>query len=182
MKAELGQIGECIAAHRLKKLGYNVWTPKDFIRMVELAALYYTIEGECREEPKTPLTFTLATPAGYVTITYWQGRCLDAAGRPASLIEASVYAPCIKKCIETGLGRLLEVLKPHWRDLLQHKSALATIDLFAEKDGVLYAVEVKTNEGKLSKAQVEKTMVFTNFKHLAVRVYLQNPLVEIKTL
>ncbi|MEZ0319210.1 MAG: hypothetical protein ABWK05_04345 [Pyrobaculum sp.] len=182
MKAELGRLGECIAAHQLKKLGYNVWQPRDFIRIVELTALYYAIKGECIDEPKTPLTFSIATPVGHVSVTYWQGRCLDVESRPASLIETSIYAPCIKKCIETNLGNLLELLKPHWRDLLLHRAGLATIDLYAEKDGVLYAVEVKTNEGKLSKAQLEKTLVFRNFKHLIVRVYLQTPLVEIKTL
>lgn len=88
----------------------------------------------------------------------------------------------MKRCIEKKLGPLLPTLGLALAELLSYRSLLKSIDLFAYKDGVLYAVEVKTNSSRPSDVQIEKTAVLKKVRHLLVRVYLQNPLVEIKPL
>jgi hypothetical protein len=182
-KVELGKAGECIAEVYLRQRGYLVWRPEEFIRLLELTVAYSAVAGECKQEPKEPLTLSVSTHVGYVYVTYWRGRCIPQLGREATEIERSLYAPCLKKCIEETLGRqLLEALGPIAPEFLAHRKILKTVDFFAYKDGVVYAVEVKTDGGKLSKAQVEKISVFSSVKHLAVRVHLQNPLVEINQL
>jgi len=176
---EVGVVGECIAAEALRLRGFRVFKPGEFVRALELAAVYHSLEGQCTAEPPRPLAYTLATPYGYVKVGYWRGKCLD--GLPdATPIEASTYAPCIKKCIEAELGPLLQALSRHIH-LLAYRRALVTVDLFAEKDGEIYAVEVKTNSGRLTEAQREKAEVL-GLKHLLVRVYVQNPIVEIRPL
>jgi len=182
-KVDLGKAGECVAEVYLRQRGYLVWRPEEFIRLLELTAAYNAIAGECKQEPKEPLTLSIPTHVGYVSVTYWRGRCIPQLGREATEIERSLYAPCLKKCVEETLGReLLEALSPVASEFLACRKAIKTFDFFAYKDGVVYAVEVKTDGGKLSKAQVEKTLVFRSVKHLVVRVHLQNPLVEINQL
>jgi hypothetical protein len=182
-KVDLGKAGECVAEVYLRQRGYLVWRPEEFIRLLELTAAYNAIAGECKQEPKEPLTLSIPTHVGYVYVTYWRGRCIQQLGREATEIERSLYAPCLKKCVEETLGReLLEALSPIASEFLAYRKAIKTFDFFAYKDGVVYAVEVKTDGGKLSKAQVEKTLVFRSVKHLVVRVHLQNPLVEINQL
>lgn len=182
-KAELGRVGECVAEAFLKQRGFSVWRPDEFIRLLELAVVYGVANGECKQEPKEPLTFSVPTEAGHVHVTYWRGRCIPQEGRAATPIEHSIYVTCLKKCVEESLGgQLLNALRPVALELLAHRKALKTVDLFAFKDGVVYAVEVKTNSGKLSETQWEKTLVLRLLRHLAVRVYLQNPLVEISQL
>jgi len=182
-KVELGEAGECIAEIFLKRRGFNVWRPDDFIRMLELAAVYETIDGTCEEEPREPLMFSVSTRAGYVHVTYWRGRCPPLEGREAAPLERALYLPCLKRCIEEALGeQLLKALRPIAAVLLEYRRVLKSVDLFAFKDGVVYAVEVKTNSGKLSERQVEKTEVLKLIKHVLVQVHLQNPLVEINQL
>jgi len=182
-RAELGRVGECVAEAVLRQRGFSVWRPDEFIRLLELAAVYGVVNGECKEEPKEPLTLSVPTEAGHIHVTYWRGRCIPQVGRVATPIEHSIYVPCLKRCIEESLdGQLLNALRPVALELLAYRRALKTVDLFAFKDGVVYAVEVKTNSGKLSEKQWEKTSVLRVLRHLAVRVYLQNPLVEISQL
>lgn len=182
-KAELGRVGECVAEAFLRQRGFSVWRPDEFIRLLELAAIYGVVGGECGQEPKEPLTFSVPTEAGHFHVTYWRGRCVPHEGRTATPIEHSIYTPCLKRCIEGSLGeQLLSTLSPVAVELLAYRKALKTVDLFAFKDGVVYAVEVKTNSGKLSEKQWEKTLVLRLLRHLAVHVYLQNPLVEINQL
>ncbi|MFN3804695.1 MAG: hypothetical protein ACK4SY_06540 [Pyrobaculum sp.] len=176
----IGKLGECIAIETLRRRGYLVWMPEEFIRHLELAAIYYTIDGKCGEGPKEPLSFSIATPFGYISLTLWRDSCIEDAGRKATPLEY-IYLPCVKRCIEKKLGPLLPTLGLA-AELLSHRSLLKSIDLFAYKDGVLYAVEVKTNSGRPSDVQIEKTTVLKKVRHLLVRVYLQNPLVEIKSL
>lgn len=176
----LGRAGECIAAEALRDRGFAVWTTEEFIRLLELAAIYISIRGECKEEPKEPLIFTVPTRYGYFTVSYWKSCPKELIGRPATPLEYPIYLPCVKKCIEHMLGRLMDPLLARV-ELLEFRNALKTVDLFAEKDGEFYAIEVKTNSAKLSKAQEEKTGALP-IRHLLVRVYLQNPLVEIKNL
>jgi len=176
---EVGVVGECIAAEALRQRGFRVFKPGEFVRALELAAVYHSLEGQCAAEPPRPLAYTLATPYGYVKVGYWRGRCLE--GLPdATPLEASAYAPCVKRCIEAELGPLLQALSRHIH-LLAYRRALATVDLFAEKDGEIYAVEVKTNTGRLTEAQREKAEAL-ELKHLLVRVHIQNPIVEIRPL
>ncbi len=177
----LGKIGEYIAQEFLKMRGYLVWRPDDFIKLLEVAVVYSVVNGKCDGEPKEPLVIAIPTPVGHIAITYWRGGCLPGGGRAATPLESSIYAPCVKKCIEETFGSLLDPLKSFATELLAYREALKTIDLFAYKDGVFYAVEVKTNSGKLRDSQVEKAVILKKWlKPLVVRVYLQNPLVEIK--
>ncbi|MGC9049705.1 hypothetical protein [Pyrobaculum sp.] len=182
MNSVIGRAGECIAEEYLKTRGFLVWRPGDFIRLLEVVLAYSVVSGECREEPKEPITLAIPTPVGYVSVTYWRGRCLSEGARTATPLEASLYAPCLKKCVEEAIDRpLLHVLSSAAAELLQYRAALRTVDLFAFRDGALYAVEVKTNSGKLTESQLEKASVLRRWlKPLVVRVYLQNPLVEIR--
>ncbi|ACB40500.1 hypothetical protein [Pyrobaculum neutrophilum] len=178
---DLGQLGEYIAEVFLKRHGYKTWRPQEFIRLLEMAAAYRAIEGECGGEPKEPITFSIPTAVGYVKLTYWRGRCLPIEGRRAEPLEYSVYVPCVKRCIEGELGAILEAATP-LVELLAERRAMETVDLFAFKDGVFYAVEVKTNGGRVSETQREKAAVLRGIRHLLVRVYLQTPLVKIEAL
>jgi len=176
---EVGVVGECIAAEALRQRGFRVFKPWEFVKALELAAVYHSLGGQCTAEPPRPLTYTLATPYGYVKVGYWRGRCVEELP-DATPLETGVYAPCIKKCIEAELGPLLQPLSRHIH-LLAYRRILATVDLFAEKNGEIYAVEVKTNSGQLTEAQREKAEVL-GLKHLLVRVYIKNPIVEIRPL
>ncbi len=177
----IGKIGEYIAAEYLKERGYLVWRAGEFTKILQLAAIYHSAVGSCSTEPREPLTFSIPTPVGHLPLTLWRDKCLDIEGKKATPLEYA-YLPCVKKCIERELGRLLEIEKTIIYKLLSYKSLLETIDLFAYRDGVLYAVEVKTNSGNLSRTQVEKTLVLEGVRHLLLRVYLSQPRVEIRHL
>lgn len=180
---ELGQIGEYVAEIFLRQNGYITWRPVKFIRFLELAVAYEGIRGEsCEKEPPEPLTLTVPTDVGYISLTYWRGRCLSIDGRRITQLEYSIYAPCVKKCIKKAMGPLLEVFRPIARELLSYRRVLKTFDLFAFKNGVIYAVEVKTNGGKISDIQREKVVVLKNIRHLLIHVYLQNPVVKLERL
>ncbi|MEM4437699.1 MAG: hypothetical protein QW680_03590 [Pyrobaculum sp.] len=177
----VGRVGELLAEEFLKENGYAVWRPDQFIKLLEMAALYRVVSGECKTEPKVPLRISIPTKSGYVSVVYWRGNCIDIDAVEATEIERSLYAPCVKKCIEKTLGEFVKLAETA-ETLLEHRRVLKSIDLFAYKDGVFFAVEVKTNSGKLSSIQREKTIVLRQLKHLVVHVYLQNPLVEIEYL
>ncbi|MFN7104996.1 MAG: hypothetical protein ACK4M3_00160 [Pyrobaculum sp.] len=87
MNFDIGKIGECIAVETLRRRGYLVWTPQEFIRNLELAAVYHTTDGECVESPKEPLSFSIATPFGYISLTLWRDSCIEGAGRKATPLE-----------------------------------------------------------------------------------------------
>lgn len=177
----LGKIGEYIAVEFLRERGYLVWKPEEFIKILELTAVYYAVDGVCSTTPREPLTFSVSTPVGYISLTLWRDRCLDVEGKKAMPFEY-IHLPCVKKCIERDLGPLIKIIEPIFYNLLTYRSLLKTIDLFAYRDGVIYAVEVKTNSGTLSKTQIEKTLVLKGVRHLLLRVYLTQPFVEIKHL
>ena len=184
MKQLIGRIGECAAEEYLRHRGFLVWKPSEFVRLLELVALYNTLTGECTAEPREPVTMRLPTRVGYVSVTYWRNKCIQENGREATLLEASTYAPCVRRCIAEALGQpLLQTLSGVSERLLENRRALKTIDLFAYKDRVLYAVEVKTNGGKLTERQLEKATVLRDLlKPLVVHIHLQNPVFEIEHL
>lgn len=182
MNVATGKAGECIAEIFLKQRGFKVWRPDQFVKLLELTAAASRVEGKCVAEPKTPLRMSVPTPSGHVSVTYWRGRCIELEDAvDATPLETSLYLPCVKKCVEKALEETPELAKIA-DTLMEYRHVLRTVDLFAYKDGVFYSVEVKTNSGKLSNAQREKTVVLRQLRHLVVYVYLQNPLVEIKTL
>ncbi|ABP51306.1 MAG: hypothetical protein OWQ51_00575 [Pyrobaculum arsenaticum] len=184
MKQLIGKIGECAAEEYLRHRGFLVWKPSEFIRLLELVALYNALTGECAAEPREPVTMKLPTRVGYVSVTYWRNKCVQVSGRETTPLEASIYAPCVRRCVAEALGQsLLQTLSGVSERLLENRRALETVDLFAYKDGVLYAVEVKANGGKLTERQLEKAFVLRDLlKPLVVRIHLQNLVFEIERL